>query len=137
MSRTDGLPPELYDSVYSFGVVHHTPHPGMLLVRTRHKISYDGITVVDLVRNWELRLRGIQTTQTRPRLDLRILGHRCQKGPNPLPPGPLRSLHPQVTFEQQRPTQLRYRAADPRPVGPPKCNMPLECRDWGVQPCVE
>jgi hypothetical protein len=100
MRRTNGLPLEHYDSVYSFGVVHHTRHPGMLLVHTRHMVSYDGITAMELVKNWRLHPSGIQTIHTRPLLELRIPRHRYQKRPNSLLPGPLRSLHPQVTFEQ-------------------------------------
>lgn len=69
MYDSDGLPPDLYDLVYSFGVIHDTPHPGMLLARTRRMVSYDEITVVDLVRDWGLHLRGIQTTHTWPRLE--------------------------------------------------------------------
>jgi hypothetical protein len=71
MYDSTGLPPEHYDLVYLFGVFHDTRHPGMLLVRTRSMVSYDEISVVDLVRDWGLHLRGIQTTQTWPRLELK------------------------------------------------------------------
>ena len=71
MIRSDGIPPEYYDLGYLFGLIYHRRHPGTVLVRTRLLISSDGITVVDLVRNWGLHLRGIQTTHTRSRLELK------------------------------------------------------------------
>ncbi len=57
----DFLPTGPYDLIYSFGVLHHTPHPERVLSRAWHQLANDGELRIMLYAKWSWKhLLGFQ-----------------------------------------------------------------------------
>lgn len=49
------LPAEFYDMAYSFGVVHHTPHPDRVIGTLRHHLKPGGELKIMVYAKWSLK----------------------------------------------------------------------------------
>ena len=57
---SDFVEPATYDLVYSFGVIHHSPHPEKILNEVRrHFIARDGTLKVMVYHRWSWKVLGI------------------------------------------------------------------------------
>ena len=61
LDTEEELPERTYDLIYSFGVLHHTPHPERALKLAYQHLAYDGELRIMLYARWSIKhLLGIQ-----------------------------------------------------------------------------
>ena len=83
---TDTLPVEPYDLVYSFGVVHHSPHPDRVMRQLGNYIAPGGTLKLMVYNRWSWKVLAIFVTEGRfRRFDLDRLVARELRGAERLP----------------------------------------------------
>jgi 2-polyprenyl-3-methyl-5-hydroxy-6-metoxy-1,4-benzoquinol methylase len=66
---TDVVPPQPYDLVYSFGVIHHTPHPERVIDQIgRHFLAPGGYLKLMVYHRWSWKVLGILLSEARGRI---------------------------------------------------------------------
>jgi SAM-dependent methyltransferase len=69
-SLSEFVPLATYDLVYSFGVLHHTPHPGMALNEIRKYMDGNSLLKLMLYHGWSWKMLQILAARWRPGLSV-------------------------------------------------------------------
>lgn len=75
---SQSVPVEPYDLVYSFGVLHHTPHPDAAIAELRRYVAPEGTVKVMVYHRWSHKVLATVATEGRGRfwdLDATVARH--------------------------------------------------------------